>query len=91
MSRNKRGAARKFFIFNFLLSSDFYHGFFITILNVTVADRNQSMHICLKKNSLVELQSSKTFFAWLSSKFPIFFCEMSVIFDTGHNILCLET
>ena len=44
-----------------------------------------------KKNSKVELYSSKTFFWWPSSNFAIVSCKMSVTFELDQDILCLET
>ena len=49
------------------------------------------MHIIYKKNSKVELYSSRTFFWWPSSNFAILSCKMSVTFDLRQDILFLET
>ena len=52
------------------------------------------MEICTqftRKISKVELHSSKTLFWWLSSNFAISSCIVSVPFEYGQDILCLET
>ena len=58
---------------------------------MTLADKNRSMHTFYKKNSKVELHSSKMFFLRPNSNFAIFSCEMSVTFDSNQEIPCLET
>ena len=60
------------------------------LLNITSVDQNRNMHIIYKKNSEVELQSSKTLFWWFSSNFEIFSYRMSVTFESSQDILCLE-
>ena len=48
------------------------------------------MHIFYKKNSKVELHSSKFFCWWLSSNSSIFSCKMSMTFESRQDILYLE-
>ena len=60
-------------------------------LNITSSDQNKNMHIVYKKFFKVELHSCKTSFWWLSSNFAIFSCEMNVTFESGHDIICLES
>ena len=76
-------------IFDLFKKLKIFHVFLV--LNIISIDQNKNLHIFYKKNSKVELHSSKTFFWWPNSNFAIFSCKMSVTFEFGHEILCLET
>ena len=54
----------------------------------------KKIEICIyftRKNSKVELHPSKTLFWWFSPNFAIFPYKTSAAFDSGQDILCLET
>ena len=75
---------------NLFFNIKFSHVFLIKSLSIKLCDKNRNMHTFYKKNSKVQPHSTKSFFWWPSSNFAIFSSEMSVTFDFGQDILCLE-
>ena len=49
------------------------------------------MHLFYEKSFKVELYSSKTIFLWPSPNFAIIYCKMNMTFESGHDILFLES
>ena len=88
-SETKVGSYKKMF-FDLYFNFRKFHVFLVKVLNITQLTEIEICTHFTRKNSKVGY-SSKTFFWWLSSNFAIFSCKMSVTFDSGQDILCLET
>ena len=65
--------------------------FLVKFLNIISVEKKEICTYFTRKNSKVELHSSKTIFWLPSSNFANFFGKMSATFESGQNILYLET
>ena len=69
--KNKTRATRKEFICELLFSFNFFHVFFIEVLNI-ILNQNKNMHIFTRKISKVEQHSLRTSFCRLVQTLQFF-------------------